>query len=176
MEPQNPYDAECDLAHWRMASFTRVCQPLPDPLSAARTSASKRMVVGTLSGRAEGGRPMRARGFTAAHCASVNTDASGSDIAAAVMTASSFGVGTMVPGLSFGIAIHLSRIGLAQADDAPPIGTVRAKDTPNLAKFLASLVGSIVMFTVVIVLTITKGVNDHAHGQGFALTDLSACA
>jgi len=33
-----------------MASFTRVCQPRPDAFSSARTSASKRMVVGTLVG------------------------------------------------------------------------------------------------------------------------------
>lgn len=118
------YAAECDLIHSRMASFTRVCQPLPDALSAASTSGSKRIVVGTLSGRAEGGRPMRTKGLTASHSSSVKGIASGSDIAAAVMMASSSGVGIIVPGLSFGIAFHLSGVGLAQADDTPAISTI----------------------------------------------------
>src|SRR5574337_202840 len=50
--------------------------------------------------------------------------ASGSDIAAAVMAASSSGVLIRVPGLSFGIAFDLSLVGLAQADDAPSFGAI----------------------------------------------------
>ena len=113
------YPAECALTHSRMASFTRVCQPLPEAFRAASTSASKRIVVGTLSGLADGGRPMlRTNGLAASHSASVNGIASGSDIAAAVMAASSSGVLKMVPGLSAGITFPFSRIRLAQTDDA----------------------------------------------------------
>lgn len=47
-------------------------------------------------------------------------------MAAAVMAASSSGVGRIVSGLSFGIAFYLSLIGLAQADDAPCLAILAA--------------------------------------------------
>jgi hypothetical protein len=77
----------CAATYARRASFTRVCQPGPVALSAASTSASKRMVVETLRA-AKGGRPKRSRGLTASHSSSVSGRASGSDCAAAVMAAS----------------------------------------------------------------------------------------
>jgi hypothetical protein len=69
------------------------------------------------------GRPRRSEGFTASHSASLNGTASGSDMAAAVMAASSSGIGKMstrplrvltVVCISF----HLSAVGFSQADDA----------------------------------------------------------
>src|SRR5574337_383752 len=50
------YADECVLTHSRIASFTRVCQPGPVAFSAASTSASKRIVVGTFSGARPGPR------------------------------------------------------------------------------------------------------------------------
>jgi hypothetical protein len=44
-------------------------------------------------------------------------------MAAAVMAASSVSVTEIWVGLSFGIALHLSLIGLSQADDSPLLAT-----------------------------------------------------
>ena len=82
----------------------RVCQPLPDARQRASVSGSRRRVVESF-GAADKGRPMR--GLTACHSASVNGIASGSDMAAAVISASSSGVGLKCPGLSFGNVGHL---------------------------------------------------------------------
>jgi hypothetical protein len=43
----------------------------------------------------------------------------------ALMAASSSSVGLIVPALSFGIALDLSAVGLAKADDAPDVPTIR---------------------------------------------------
>ncbi|NCA90130.1 MAG: hypothetical protein EOM92_14830, partial [Gammaproteobacteria bacterium] len=112
------YAAGCFINKARTASLTRVCQPGPLAFNAASRSASKRIVVETFLATA-GGRPRRTRGFTAAHSSSVNGRASGSDSAAAVMAASSSGVGSRVPGLRRGIAVDLGTGSLAETDDAP---------------------------------------------------------
>lgn len=64
------------------------------------------------------GRPVRTTGLTASHWASVNGNASGSLIDAAVIAASSVSeTGTWV-GLSFGTAFHLALVRFSQADDS----------------------------------------------------------
>ncbi len=125
----------CAFTHSRMASFTRVCQPLPVPFSASSTSASKRIVVGIL-GLASLGRPIRR---ICANSASVTSWVSGSAAIPALIAASSSGVGTirvrpLLVLIVCCIELDLSQIRLAQADDAAPIGAIRehhAKQSPS---------------------------------------------
>ena|GEM_PF-6000938 len=88
-------EGECVLSQSFRAAFMRVCQPRPEPLNASNISGSRRIAVKTI-GFAETGRPRRSKGLTNSHSSSVRGNASGSDSAAAVMAASSSGVGRMI--------------------------------------------------------------------------------
>jgi prophage antirepressor-like protein len=115
----------CSRIHSTSASSIRVCQPLPVARNDSTTSRDRRMVMRSLV-TAERGRPTR---FNFANSASVSGKASGSDIAAAVMAASSSGVLSRIfrPDLVvkyFCIVSLLPVIGFAQTDDAPSIGAI----------------------------------------------------
>lgn len=78
----------------------RVCHPMPVDLNASSTSRDSLIEMRSLVNIARG-RPTR---FILENSSSVSGKESGSDIAAAVIAASSSGVGHIVPGLSLGIS------------------------------------------------------------------------
>jgi len=121
------YTRPCSTAS-RSTALMRVCQPLPVARKCSNTSGSMRSVTlergasdfGLPTGRA----PMRTKGLTLSHSSSVKGILSGSLMAAAVMRASSSGVGQIVPGLSAGIFSILPWIRLAQANNASDVATI----------------------------------------------------
>lgn len=124
----------CFSQSFRAASI-RVCQPLPVALNASTTSGEQRMVMRVFVVLATG-RPrflISSRGASTTLSPS-RSMVSGSDFAAAVMAASSSGVGNFVPGrnLSFDMAFDLPAIGLSEADNAPfVVGAVSKHNTIN---------------------------------------------
>jgi hypothetical protein len=111
----------CVFSQSFRAVSTRVCQPLPLARKVSTTLRDRRW-------------PRLTLGLTAAHSASVNELASGSDWAAAVMAVSSSGVGRIVPGLSIGLALYLSAVGLAQADEAAGCGAIHKNRASKIGK------------------------------------------
>ena len=111
------------------ASLIRVCQPCPSDLKYANTSASKRTEIATLVCAAALPRGRPRIGLSSLNSSSLNSYVSGSAAIPALINTSSSGVGIMVPILSLGITIHLSRISLTQADNAAHIATVHKYHT-----------------------------------------------
>jgi hypothetical protein len=108
--------------YWRKAKSIRVCHPSPVARNCVTKSRERRMVMRSLVTSAFG-RPVRNVGLSASHCATVNGKASGSDIAAAMIAASSVSVTEIWFGLSFGTASHLALVRLSQADDSSRLAT-----------------------------------------------------
>ena len=126
----------------RSSAFRRVCQPRLLALRPASTSASMRMLsVGRRTGT--GGRPRRGRRL--ASSASVKGWASGSLKAAAVMAASSWGIGRMTLRQDRVLSMVdifgcLSVVGLAQADDT---NAARALAINHDAQTVADVTGGL---------------------------------
>ena len=132
---------------FRKALLSRVCQPGPLSRKWSAMSASMRKVIFSLVGAFCLPRGRRCRsticgttsvaGRARLNHSSSNSGTSGSSAICRCISASSSGVGHMVPGLSFGIISHLLRARLAQADNPRPATSLGEDDVvetlPNVS-------------------------------------------
>src|SRR6185295_18765449 len=111
----------------------RACHPSPVDLKNSTTSGLYRTESSSFL-RADFGRPRTARiGTMAWSCSSVKGCASGSAWAAATITASSSGEGSLMAGRFdvFVIVLNLATLGSAQADDSPHLAAIESLAESN---------------------------------------------
>jgi len=145
------YTRPCSTAS-RSTASTRVCQPRPVARKCASTSGEMRIVTLGLGvstfGLPTGRAPIHINGLAASHSSSVSGNASGSLMAAAVMAASSSGVG-LSKRLPFFkvtyIVVELPRVGFAKTDHTPNLSAVNERDIVQTLPDVAQTAHTIVV-------------------------------